>query len=429
MLIFHISYFIFYISYSILLTISLLVYAVFVGSWWRSLRKDTKKADIQPAEQQKANENPIRPNTPAPPTITILICARNEAINLARFLPSILRQHVPPQLTCEILIVDDDSQDHSQNVLRQLQTRMNAKIYPRKKNKKLGKKKQPKCENNPQLRILCLSHKTSSGKKYALSQGIAAARGQWVLVTDADCRANSRFWLKNMWQTAQTSPSIDFVLGFSPYMKTIKTNFSSRWLNAWLRFEAIFTLCQYATAAFWRQPYMGVGRNMMYRKTVFTQQYDWTKNADLASGDDDLFVNALASAKNTRLCLNPQAWMSSQAVSTWHSYYRQKRRHFSAGTRYRWQHKLMLGLWVQSHTWTWLLLPSLFFLPQPYIYYLFIFILFRIFVFYAVIRAISRKFGSADLGWRIFILDAALPIFYLAFAPILMLGTKIKTWN
>jgi len=471
MTIFHISYFIFHISCLFIQVVFLWLYAIGL----RNARKDTKKADIQ----TEAATN----------TITILICARNEAVNLSRFLPSILRQHIPDGLTCEILVVDDDSQDNSANILTQMRLRLERGFAPRMrdgrgarkrvrqheaagvpsrcgrtkcdkqrrryerqrtpnsstaeaqasagmpktlwigKNKQKSKKSAPNCKNNPQLRILRLPNKTNGGKKYALAQGVAAARGQWILVTDADCRPLSRFWLANMWQTAQSSANIDFVLGFSPYMPTRKRDFRSTWLNMWLRFEAVFTLTQYASAAFWGLPYMGVGRNMMYRKAVFSQQYDWRKNADLASGDDDLFVNALANAGNTRLCLQPRAWVGSQASSTWGSYYRQKRRHFSAGTRYRWQHKLMLALGVQSHIWAWLLLLPALLLPAPYIYYLFIFIILRIFVFFAVMRAICRKFGSADLGWRIFIFDAALPVFYLAFAPILMFGTKIKTWN
>lgn len=58
---------------------------------------------------------------------------------------------------------------------------------------------------------------------------------------------------------------------------------------------------------------MGVGRNLIYRKSLFEKTGGFQKHAHLASGDDDLFINAVAHKSNTALILEPTAFVFSKA--------------------------------------------------------------------------------------------------------------------
>lgn len=257
--------------------------------------------------------------------LSIIVCARNEAKNLSRLLPLLRRQRAH-----KVLLVDDDSSDESGKIL----ARAAQNWRYRQKQK---------------LEILALKNKRSAGKKAALAAGVErAASAAWILVCDADCRPASAQWARRM--LAQTEENTDFVLGFSPYLD------AGGILGGWQRMEALFTLLQYGGMALRGLPYMGVGRNMLYRRSVF-MRYDWQKNADLASGDDDLLVNAQAKGSRTSLCLDPETWVHTLPAQTWGQYIRQKRRHFSAAVRYKLKHKILLAAFVQSHVWSWWLLP------------------------------------------------------------------------
>ncbi len=262
------------------------------------------------------------------PPLSVIVCARNEADNLRRYLPEVLEQDYPDY---EVLVVDDDSSDATPQLLGTLQA-----YYPH-------------------LRTLRISPKTTAGKKAALSQGIAAARHEWLVFTDADCWPASRQWLRHLacaMQPAQsTSPEI--VLGYSPLLAGRKLQ------QRLARFEAAHTALQYGAMALADMPYMGVGRNLAWKKSLFTQVGGFCAHADLASGDDDLLVNAAANRYNTTLCWHPNAFVYSDAPCGWRAWFRQKQRHLSAGVQYHPIHQFILAALAGSHALHYvLLLPT-----------------------------------------------------------------------
>ena len=436
--------------WSICAGISIIIYGIMVLRWYIHTLSNNKKyevcKDIKKAIDKKDSffKKEI--------SVTILICARNEAINLARFIPEILRQYIPKHVKAELLIVDDASEDNTWNVIEDLRKTYYKKRILSKRKRKNDKQNQTKSLKSTQkvtlisvffkkgikkyikyldisfsFRNLHIHNKNNIGKKFALAAGIDAASSDFILVTDADCYPNSRYWLSGMLERqTEQKDDIDFVLGYSPYAKTKPQSF----LNKWIRFEALFTLCQYATAAHWKLPYMGVGRNMLYKRSVFTESYQWEKHKDLVSGDDDLFVNAQANKENTCLSLHPDTWIYSLPSISWKSYFRQKTRHFTTGTRYQWKHKILLGLWTQSHVWFWLLSPSICLLVSNSLFYLFLSVfLFRILLFTVVCSLLCRTFSTKELVLFIPLFDIGLVIYYILFAPILMLNINLKTWN
>lgn len=176
--------------------------------------------------------------------------------------------------------------------------------------------------------------------------GIKAAKHDIVLLTDADCRPASKNWIRHM-AAPFMQQRVQIVLGASLYtsMRGI--------LNALIRFETLYTLLLYVTAARIGIPYMGVGRNLAYRRSFFLQNKGFNIHQRLLGGDDDLLVNRLARATNTKVCLHPEALTWSIPKRTWREWIRQKRRHLSVGKYYRVGHRLMLvWLWL-SHVVYW----------------------------------------------------------------------------
>lgn len=274
------------------------------------------------------------------PALSIVICAKNEAQNLSQNLVYILQQNYK---TFEVIVVDDGSDDASLLVLADYKTRF------------------------PFLNILNLDKnapKILQGKKQALTAGIAAAQHDWVLLTDADCRPRSVHWAREMMETA-VFENKEIVLGYSPLgaetlisaqknqtligVAMTETKSSAPILTAWIRLETIYTALQYISFAHWGLPYMGVGRNILYKKSLFLENDGLTAHADLHSGDDDLFVRDVATAANTTVCLAANTFVDSAAKTTWRGYVQQKTRHLSTSTSYKPLIQILLGVLSASH--------------------------------------------------------------------------------
>ena len=245
--------------------------------------------------------------------LSVVICARNEAENLEAFLPAILTQNYP---NFEVVVVNDRSWDATEQVLERLKlTYQHLKLV-----------------------TVLESSKFLAGKKFAVTMGIKAAKYDWLVFTDADCEPASENWLMDMQEPASTQTEI--LLGYSPYQR------KKGLLNALIRFETFFTALNYLSFALKNMPYMGVGRNMAYRKSLFFKNKGFAAHMHIPSGDDDLFVNAHATKSNTEIRINKQAQVWSVPNKTWSGYLKQKKRHFGAGKMYKPKHKFVLSLQI-----------------------------------------------------------------------------------
>lgn len=253
--------------------------------------------------------------------VSVVVCAHDEAENLRELIPLLLSQDYPE---FEVIIVNDRSNDSTFDFLLQ------------------------ETKTEPRLRMVNVKDTPErvNGKKYGITLGIRAAAHEWILLTDADCRPNSNQWIRSM--SRYFTADSQFVLGFSPYMQ--KAGF----LNLFIRFETILTAIQYFAFGWLKNPYMGVGRNLAYRKSLFLEQKGFNNFLHVTGGDDDLFVNMHARGTNTRLQLSPESQVSSLPESTWRSFYDQKIRHLAVGKRYRFSHRFLLGLFSTSWIITWL---------------------------------------------------------------------------
>jgi poly-beta-1,6-N-acetyl-D-glucosamine synthase len=243
--------------------------------------------------------------------ISVIICARNEAENLQKNLPSILEQKHDD---FEVIVVDDCSTDNTGEVLA---------IF-RKKYKHLH------------VTNITPDKKFTHGKKLAITVGIKASKNEWLVFTDADCYAESDQWLNRMQENF--NDKTELVLGYGGY--TVAKGL----LNKYIRYDTIIIAIQYISFAISGFPYMGVGRNLAYRKSLFFKNKGFASHYSLLSGDDDLFVNETGNKTNTAVEIQPESFTRSEPKHSWIQWSNQKKRHYSTADRYKAKHIFLLGI-------------------------------------------------------------------------------------
>lgn len=254
----------------------------------------------------------ITPNSTDLPPVSIVIAARNESDNLYENLPKILGQNYP---NFEVVVVNHQSLDDSRHLLSALQ-----RDY----------------KNLVVMEVERSKHLLPS-KKLPLTLGIKKARYEHLILTDADCSPASDNWLRLM--VGQFSDKKQIVLGYGPFKA------EPGFLNKIIRFDSTMIAVNYFSMALMRSPYMGVGRNMAYTKTVFNSTHGFKSHYAISSGDDDLFVQEAAKKRNYAIQLDPDSFMYSNAKSTWETFVLQKARHYTTAPRYRVFKKALLGIY------------------------------------------------------------------------------------
>jgi glycosyltransferase involved in cell wall biosynthesis len=243
--------------------------------------------------------------------VSIIVCARNEAENLRNFLPSVLEQDYP---SFEVIVVNDCSEDNSDDVLGGFLMQ-----YPHLRVSSINK--DPKFTHN---------------KKFAQFIGIKAASNEILLLTDADGRPESDKWVEKM--TSNFDSATDFVLGWGGYLH------EKGLLNRYIRYDNLFIAMQYLGMAIKGIPYMGISRNLAYRRSVFFRNKGFGVHNKTFSGDNDLFVNANASKGNTRVEFEPGAHIRSVPAAKLVDWIKQKQGHLFASGFYRIRDKFLITL-------------------------------------------------------------------------------------
>ena len=326
------------------------------------------------------------------PPVSVVICAKNEEKNLSTNLDRILTQSYH---SFEVLVVDDESTDKTYEVLLEYQKKYSY------------------------LRIIKKTYiKKTLGKKTALALGIREAKHEIVLLSDADCAPKSDKWILS---SVLALGQKDILLGYGPYEK------QKGLLNAFIRFETIVAAVQYFSFATIGLPYMGVGRNLCYRKKLFENVGGFSSHENIASGDDDLFINQVATKENTAICTHYENFNYSEAKQTWSAFVKQKTRHLTTGKYYRWYHQLLLSIFAGSHAWHYFSGLILLILGNLYI---FIFgYMIRFFVITFLYYLTFKKLRELSLLTLLPLLDALMAIYYALAAPVTLFIAKTKQWK
>ncbi|RMF31758.1 MAG: glycosyltransferase [Bacteroidetes bacterium] len=316
------------------------------------------------------------------PPCTVLLCARDEADNLRKNLPRILNQNYH---CFEVLVIIHNSRDDSEKVLADLQ-----RTYPQLRYERL---------DTPPSQV---------GKKIPLSKGIARARHPVLLLTDADCRPASRHWMRRMMEPFAEGAEV--VLGVSPFEERPGL------LNRFIRFEGFYTAIQYLGFARLGLPYMGVGRNLAYRKNLFERVGGFAGHENLPSGDDDLLVSAFFRARaRFALVTDPESYTFSPTKTTLLDYYRQKTRHLSTSTRYLPGHQVLLGAVSASHFLHYaLLLPAALFIGGPFAAMCYAV---RLSLVWSLCISVLNNMSFKNIGSWVPLLDALMIAYYVILAP------------
>lgn len=254
--------------------------------------------------------------------VSVVICAHNEYQHLQKNLPLILEQDYP---LYEVVVVDHASDDDTSFLLSDL------------------------AEKYKHLKVVSIRKDLNffSGKKFPLSIGIKSAKHEIIVLTDADCQPAGNQWVRLMQEAFSGDKEI--ILGYGAYEKRKGI------LNALIRFDTVQVAIQYLSFALAGIPYMGVGRNLAYRKRLFYQEKGFISHYRINSGDDDLFINRVARKKNTGVQRSQGSFTYSEPKTSLGKWFTQKRRHMTTGTHYRFLHKFLLGLYSTTQLLFWIL--------------------------------------------------------------------------
>jgi len=329
--------------------------------------------------------------------VSVVISARNEAKNLETFLPSVLEQKYPK---FEVIVVNDCSDDNSEEILTLLK-RKYSNLY---------------------VTTIRKDEKFTHGKKLALSIGIKAAKNEWILLTDADCQPVSENWIASMQKNFSEKTSV--VLAYGGYFK------EKSLLNLFVRTDTVFIAMQYLSFAKIGFPYMGVGRNLAYKKSLYFNNKGFAKHMHIPSGDDDLFINEVANKSNSVAELSHDSFTLSVPKKTFSEWFTQKRRHLKTGKLYKKRHKLLIGSEIFSRFLFYLSLIILFFsLVHFLVFVSAVVFIFRTTVLLIVFNKISKLFNETKLFAFYIIYDIIQPVFNLSIYLSNRFERRKKRWK
>lgn len=362
-----------FIGFCAIVTIQLFYYSCFFA----------RVAYFKPKERTRSQQHPV----------SVIVCARDEDENIARNLPGVLVQNYSS--TYEVIAVNDNSVDDSKYILEELKKTFKDRL---------------------EIVTLTQEAKLIPGKKYPLSIGIKESHHEVLLLTDADCVPASEHWLRKMQDAYDDDAEI--VLGYGGYHKRPGL------LNKLIRFETFHSALQYFSFALAGIPYMGVGRNLSYKKDVFFRNKGFSSLNHIPGGDDDLFVNKAAKKVNTRVVIDKDAMTLSMPKTTWKEWVKQKARHYTTSRYYKASHKFLLGVYSLSQ---FLLYPFAIAAAFVYSWQLVLIIfgvrfLLQAFVFYPAMKKLNER----DLFPYFLLLDVWMFFYYLIFVP--TLWKKAKRW-
>lgn len=322
-----------------------------------------------------------QPISEAQPGVSVIICARNEENNLRNYLSSILEQDYP---TFEVIVINDESSDDTPVVLDRY-----ARLY-----------------NNLHITFVPTGARIQSSKKLGLTLGVKAAKYDYLLFTDADCRPETSHWISSIMR--HYTPGTEIVLGYGAYFR------EKGLLNKLIQYDTFFNGLLFLGMAASGKPYMGVGRNLSYTKALFERNKGFSGSLQLRSGDDDLFINKTATSSNTQIAIGEESVTWSEPKHTWREWLQQKRRHLYVSPYYSSASKLRIGTESFSRGLFYVAAIALLIVGTPYFKIgAAAALLVRYIVQLCIINASTSLYKQQKFGLGILFYDIFLPLFNL----------------
>ena len=247
--------------------------------------------------------------------VSIVLCARDAYEYLVELVPVLLGQDYPD---FEVVIVNDCSDDETEEYLKDLERK------------------------EPRIKPVQLKQHLNffNGKKFPLSMGIKSAQNDLLVLTDCNCMPTNDQWLRSVVNCYGKNTEV--VIGYSPYVR------KKGLLNYLMRFDAMQNALLYLSAALTGHPYMGIGKNLSYRKELFYRNKGFTSHYTTSVGDDDLFVSQVATKKNTEVLIDPDNAILTTPTGNFRKWARQKSSRYSTMPQYNAGARLLLSLFYIS---------------------------------------------------------------------------------
>jgi glycosyltransferase involved in cell wall biosynthesis len=224
------------------------------------------------------------------PAISVILSSKNNSEELEKNLPFILNQDYP---NFEVIVVNSGSTDETDMVLKAAEQK-----YPR----------------------LYHTHVPADAaslneKKLALTLGIKAAKNEILLFTEAYCKPCTSEWIKEYGK--EFLQGRDIVLGYCRVIIGKRVH-----LRSFILFDNLIHHLKFLSMAIARKPFMGIGRNMAYKKELFFQNRGFSSVLNIEGGEDDLFINRIAPGKKTGVVVSTNSMTETYSIdnfSAWRS--------------------------------------------------------------------------------------------------------------
>jgi len=243
--------------------------------------------------------------------LSVIMSAKDASGWLKRNLPAMLEQDYPRY---EVIVVNDGSVDDTEEVLKLLERKYTHLYHT----------------FTPE------TTRHVSRKKLSLTLGIRAAKYDWLVFTEPNCYPVSPDWLKSL--ARNFTPETDIVLGYSNYIK------EKGWFNKKIVFDLLLHSMRFLGCALLKSPYMGIGTNMAYRKKLYYQNKGYSSHLNLQRGEDDLFINQIATSTNTRVECSHDSVVRILPPNYKKTWVEDKIGHIATGHLYRGLQRPMMGL-------------------------------------------------------------------------------------
>lgn len=220
------------------------------------------------------------------PPVSILITAHDNLAELERNLPMFLRQQYAADY--QVIVVCQSTDGETQDFLKRT------------------------AAENPHLYYTYIpeSSRYMSRKKLQITLGVKAAKHEWIILTEPNCRPSNDKWLQTMVRQCQDPNHL--VLGYVALDEETK---SVR------RFDSIRKAYYVLRRAQQTYGYRSHMPNVAFRKSDFMKEQGYQGNLEYVRGEYDFLVNKYAHCGDTATELDCDAWLIREAPSSksWHN--------------------------------------------------------------------------------------------------------------
>lgn len=271
--------------------------------------------------------------------ISVVIPFQNESKNLEALIEGLKRQQYPIDKH-EVILVDDHSTDDSLKIADML--------------------------TEDVMNIRCVRNNSIKGKKYALYTGIEQARGENILISDADC-SFSPGWISIFASFISANPELKLI------SSGVKLKSNNSFIQSFQSLEFSSLIATGAASFFQKDPIMCNGANLAFKKELFLEAFD-QMHPEINTGDDIFLM--LYTKKNYpgkyAFLKNNNAFTISSALNNWKDLIMQRIRWSSKSTYYRDFYIIITAILVLFiNTCLLILFISSFFQPVLFTFFLF----------------------------------------------------------